>query len=299
MHSIFLALFGLGSLLWLPHTTSANERKTIDGFPCAEVAAFPSDPAELTRKQLFYAAHAYDSGDCGDEDDTRAYTYYKESAERGDGFAMVRLGYFFANGTGVDQNTDRARYWFRSYALSHPTDKIGEWDGMVDTLFYGEPLPDLFIDEMKQAAQDYAGDSDVLMRNYHDLSSGDGVHANPVRAKTWLMRAMELDDPSAHYEYAKLQRDRENLSEYVVHLRLAAEFNSSKAQVDLGKRYLIGDGVMRWPFKALVWFYIAQAGGENVASIIQETESLLDPLNTSQAKEAAAKFISDRPVKDQ
>ena len=291
MHLVFIVLVGFAALMWSPLATSSNERKTIDGFPCAMVATFSSDPSDMTREQLFYAAHAYDSGDCGAEDDARAFPFYKESAERGDGFAMIRVGYFYLNGTGVERNAEKAKYWFRSYALAHPDENVSEWTGMVDTFFYGEPLPDLFLEVMKQATQDYNSEADVLLRNYHDLSAGNGVKADPSRARTWLLQAVELNDPRSHFEYAELQRDRGNLSGYVVHIRIAAEFNSSKAQAEIGKLYLTGNGVMHWPYKALVWFLCAKAGGQDVDALIAKAEAQLDALNIKLAQEEATKFI--------
>jgi len=290
MHLVFITLVGLGALLWSPYATIANEQKTIDGFPCAVVASFSSDPSDMTREQLFYAAHAYDSGDCGAEDDVRAFPFYKESAERGDGFAMIRLGYFYLNGTGVERNTEQARYWFRSYALAHPYENVSEWAGMVDTFFYGEPLPDLFLEVMRQATQDYNSEADVLLRNYHDLSSGNGVKADPKRAKTWLLQAMELNDSSAYYEYAQLMRKEKRESGYFSYLTNAARLNHPEAQKELGEYYLTTGQELYEKHNALVWLLRAQKNRMNVDKQIREAEHELDEQYRAWAREKAADF---------
>ncbi len=274
----------------------ASEPRTlrIDNFPCADIASPERSPSELSDKELFYASHAYDSGDCFEEEDATAYVYYRERVNRGGQFAMIRLGYFYANGSGVEQGLEKARYWFRSYALAYPDSFFDSWDGIVESLFYNEPLPDLFLAEVKASAAMYDGAPEVLMENFHALSTGNGVREDPERADIWLLKAESLGHPEAHYQRALIAAKNQDDDRSLFHLRIAAERNHPKAQLELGKRHLTGDGVILWPYKALVWFYIAQAGGLDVAQLIEETESNLDPLNIAQAKEAAAEFISDR-----
>lgn len=272
-------------------SAGADGTLSIDNFPCAEVAAFPDDPAEMTREQLFYAAHAYDSGDCGAEDDSLAFSYYNESVERGDRFPMIRLGYFYLNGTGIRKDIEKAQYWFRSYALAYPTANVSEWDGIVESLFHGDPLPDAFLLEMAKRAQEYNGSPDILMGNYHRLADGDGVRANPERAKIWLMQAVEKKHPDALYELAqRLRAERSSKDGYRVYLRLAAEANHPKAQKELGENYLTTGQELSEKYHALVWLVRAQINGVNVETLIRKAEQQLDEQHRAWAREKAADF---------
>ncbi len=292
MYRLFIIFVGLVGCFG-PVASIANEPQTIDGFPCAEVAAFPSDPAELTDKQLFYAAHAYDSGDCGWEDDARARRYYQESADRGDQFAMIRLGYFYLNGDGTEKNIEKARYWFRSYALAYPYENAENWKSFVETFFYGEPLPELFLEEMTKSAREYKGGPEILMRNYRHLSSGNGARANPKRAEIWLFQAVEFNDPLAHYEYAQIQREKQNPSGYFIHLKFAAELNYPTAQKELGEHYLANGTEMFEKHFALVWLLRAQRNGLDVTQQIKAAEQQLDNDQVYLARKAAVNFDFD------
>lgn len=122
MPFILIVLIGFVVLL-LPPADAAQAQESLEGMSCTEVAALPTDPAKLDDKQLFIAARANDFGICVGEDDDLAFKLYKAGAERGRSLMMIRFGHFYLNGVGTEPDAEKARYWFRSHALAHPSEK--------------------------------------------------------------------------------------------------------------------------------------------------------------------------------
>lgn len=69
-------------------------------------------------------ARIYDEGLMGRVLPSKAFTYYLLAAERGDTSSMIMTGLFYAEGTTVPKNLEKAEYWIRkSVSLGDPDGK--------------------------------------------------------------------------------------------------------------------------------------------------------------------------------
>lgn len=287
MYFILLALVGFGAAL-MPPPASAQEQ----GALCKEILALPVNPDILSAKQLLLLATAHDLGECVPRDLPRAFKFYRlHVSAHGINLAALRLGYFYHEGLGVQADQTEAQYWFRSYAKAHPTDTRDYWKESWEILFPGEAPPTLFLNELDKSNSELNAPPEIMMRNFFDLKSGNGIHPSAKDAEPWLTRALALNYPPAHYERARLAlNDEQNLGLYVSHLSIAAELNDPTAQAEYGQLFLTGKGVKKWPYSAFVWLLRAQKNGQDVNALIHEAEKLLDPVNRKLAIEKAEDF---------
>jgi TPR repeat protein len=70
-----------------------------------------SIPARLYNQSLDYLR-----GKSVPKDEAKAYALNAEAAEFGDHDAVLAMGWFFLNGIGVEQDSDKAEHWYRKSA---------------------------------------------------------------------------------------------------------------------------------------------------------------------------------------
>lgn len=290
MHANLIASALMIIVLLGADPAGAQEPKSLEGYSCSEIAAFPTNPADLTDRQLIYASYAYDHGECGEENDARAYKYYLESAERGDKLSMMRLGHLYANGSGVEKNLRQARYWFRSYALLNASHQKDSWlDGLVE-LANVDAFHPLFTEQMNRMQTSHTS-ATMMLQNYHDLMRGNGAIRNIEYAPRWLTLAELQGSTEALYLKARhaIADDGDHAAQKM-YLSRAAGRNHPQAQIEYGRLFLGSEGVDPWPYYALVWFVRAQMNGLEVDTDIAEAEKHLIPAERRAAYAKAADF---------
>src|SRR6266498_5733756 len=58
----------------------------------------------------------YQNGIGVEKDETKAFEYYKKSAEKGHDMAQNNLASLYKNGEGIEKNIEKALYWFNKAA---------------------------------------------------------------------------------------------------------------------------------------------------------------------------------------
>jgi uncharacterized protein len=285
----FVFLFMLLSSL----PVSAADPKP-DEYTCDDILNFNRNASQLELDQLFSLGQAYDQGRCVRQDYTRAYEIYSRAVERGSSAIGLRLGYFYIHGLGVERNEEKARYWFRSHALASffQQGRISEF--LLTLGFFGDPIPEMMHQEIKRAREEANGPPEVLMRNYRDLLTGNGVFPAKERAISWLYMAVKIGHPEAYYDLAKRHLSGNGVfkseNSYAIYLKGAAERNHAIAQKELGVHYLQSSRETVRIYDALVWLLRARKNGLGVAAEVQAAEQLLDRKHRRWAHEKAADF---------
>lgn len=294
--AVWLILSGIVVALLSQQAYAAAKAADKVGLPCEKVRQLTQQEAtSLSEEELFALAAAYEYGECVAQDYRRAYEGYRILVERGERQMRAKPGDLFLKGMGVERDLNKARYWFRSYALATFSAQDNLMVALLRASLFEAGLPDMLQQEIDRAIEDGKGPVDVWMRNYHDLYSGNGLYPDRSGAMHWLHLAVMSRYPAAYYEKAhRALEDEDDFDVYKINLALAAEANYPQAQVEYGKLYLTGEGVRRWPYMAMVWFPRAQKNGLNVDELIQEAERQLDPLDRELAVKRAAEFDFSR-----
>ncbi len=160
--------------------------------------------------------------------------------------------------------------------------------------FFDEGLPDLFLEEIQSSIAAFNGAPEGIIRNYHDLLSGNNVHRNPTSAIYWLRSTVSKEHPEALYDIAHRHRTGDGVfqseASYFTHLMLAARGNYPPAQKGLGEYYLSKGVEIYEKHEALVWLIRAQKNGLDVTQQIHDAEKQLDIQHRTWAREKAANF---------
>jgi TPR repeat protein len=82
-----------------------------------------SIPARLYNQSLDYL-----KGKGVPRDETKAYALNAEAAEFGDRDAVLAMGWFYLNGIGVEQDFDKAEYWYRRLRDTATRERCLVWD---------------------------------------------------------------------------------------------------------------------------------------------------------------------------
>ena len=85
--------------------------------------------------------------------------------------------------------------------------------------------------------------------------------ADQWRVRKWLEKSAELGYPDAQYERGQLANEEEDYSTAVYWYRRAAAQSHPRAQLELGFKYQLGEGVQVDNFRAYEWFEKAAEGG--------------------------------------
>lgn len=153
--------------------------------------------------------------------------WYLIPAEHGDVKAQCKLGYFYKNGIGVEENPDEAVKWYRMAAKqgnSLAQCQLGECYQIGSGV---EASVENAISLYRKAADN--GE----VRAYYNIGMcylfGEGFNENPVKAVEWFRRAAEKGD--------------------------------AKAQCQLGWCYHTGEGVLKDTTEAVKWYKKAISQG--------------------------------------
>jgi TPR repeat protein len=197
------------------------------------------------------------------------------AAEQGDPRAHAIIGWAYATGLGLPKDPVKAQRSFEQSALGGDPD--GQREAAIGYL-YGRGRR---IDQtqgfkwLTMAARN--GDNWARFRLGWALIEGEGVRKNRRRGAALLQIAARSGLPDgelylAYYYDFGLKKRRPGLA--ARWYERAACHGKSEAMFNLGRAYIIGNGVPRDESKALLWFQRAFAAGDNDA---REQLDLLRP----------------------
>ena len=107
--------------------------------------------------------------------------------------------------------------------------------------------------------------------------AGDGVAADPARARQWMHESAEQGYAPAQYElgsFYTLEGPQQDFTRAADWLRRAAEQNYLRAQTSLGMLYAAGRGVEQDFAEAFAWLTLASDSGNEPATKMKQ--QLLD-----------------------
>ena len=176
-------------------------------------------------------AYCYERGEGVEQNEERALYWYRRSAEGGNGGAMYNLGRCYKMGHGVEQNWQEAVKWY------------------------------------EQGAQ--CGN----LQSMHNLACcyehGEGVEQNMTEAIRWYTAAAEGGNADAmhnlgwHYDHG--EGVEQDMKKAICWYERAAEQNHPAAMNSLGECYAMGRGVPRDLETAMEWYRRAAELGEAMA----------------------------------
>ncbi|MET3106807.1 TonB family protein [Oxalobacteraceae bacterium GrIS 2.11] len=164
-------------------------------------------------------------------DYVKANTVWEKNAQSGSANSQLYLGNAYDNGTGVEQDSSKAMYWYR-----------------------------LAADQGNEAAQYDLG----LM-----YINGRGVEVDPGQGLAWIKKSAELGFALAQNlmgnKYKRGDGVEINLSESIRWFKLAADQNNQDAQASLCVAYMEGNGVATNYGASLVWALLGTAKDDPAA----------------------------------
>ena len=187
-------------------------------------------------------------------------------ATQGDAKAQNDLGVCYYNGDGVEQDYEKAVYWFTKAA----EEGLVEAQNNLGLLYYGEGGWQDYEKAVywltKAAEQGHASAQNNLGFHYRN---GYGVKKDEVKAVEWYTKAAKQDRASAQYNLGYcyyhgygVEKDYEKA---VYWYKKAAEQGHAWAQSNLGNCYYHGYGVEKNEAKAVEWYKKAAKQGNEMA----------------------------------
>ena len=117
-----------------------------------------------------------------DHDVARALDWYQKSAENGDCWGMYNLAEFYKNGTGVEQDNEKAYYWFTGAAERNNVEAMNQ-AGIT------APDPRTALEWFHKAAEQGYEWGMYNVGNMYE--TGSGVEQNRNLAYTWYIKAAD------------------------------------------------------------------------------------------------------------
>ena len=246
-------------------------------------------------------ARSYDNGTCVNADALKALAYYEAAANGGEVEAILPVGLMYYDGRGAPRDLQMARHWFKAAALNlvaeSPNDdrrmiiarnSLRRANGLRARLFPAELAAE--IDWLREIE---AGDPRVLFRTALRVRDGDGLPQVHLAAVKWLRLAGRRGVPEAYFERALAflnasPRYRDTQRGVNV-LALSGRSGFVPAQVEMGRRFAAGEGVMQWDHAAYVWLLMAKDNGADVAALLDEVGGRLSRTERRMAHEEAEK----------
>lgn len=204
----------------------------------------------------------------------KAVEWYTKGAALGDIESSFGLGMLYVQGAGVAKSYDEAAKHFEKAAMKgHPLANYN-----LALLF----LKGQGKSENPQRAFkhiEYAAEKGVVSAQYDlgtMMTTGVGVEANAFEGAKWIGRAARAGHPEAEIEYATIlfksdeqdTKKRAELEKEGARLfRSAADKGFAVAQNRLARCYAHGKGVAKDMIEAAKWYFIANAGGVEDATL--------------------------------
>ena len=220
---------------WLPQNIPL-------GLQYLQQAADGGDPLAAQRLGDVYA---WGDVDKSLVDKDKAIAVFRQAAENGSSTALVRLGWFYYDGDGVELDREKA------YALFCRAAELGDPEGLCakgQLLSWGEGVAwdgDAAFDCFQASAE--GGDPEGMNLLAQCYYFGTYVTRNRYKALDWFTRAAEGGNASAMFSLAAMYLNGDSVSRDVDQgldwLRRAAELGDAEACYTLGTYYEWGDYV--------------------------------------------------------
>jgi uncharacterized protein len=225
-----------------------------------------------------------------EQDTIRGETLLQEAAEKGDPGAQYNLVVEYRRGMRFPMNIDRSQEMFEKLALNpermaatylqHAKQFLEQQSGNEDRLKARAEAGDF-------QAQYYWGKTNLGLRKYDE-------------ARKWLQAsadqdfAIAINDLGDMYDKA-LGVDRDATKAGSLYLR-AAEKGFLPAQIRLGNKYFLGDGVEKSAANGLFWLKVAGLLGSEKADVNFNVEASQQPKEiVAAAQQKAAEYIRLHP----
>jgi len=251
--------------------------------------------------QLYEMGKCYQDGEGVEQDYEKAYQYYKEAADLGNGDGYAGLAWLYGEGKGVEQDyaknieldkkgialgsaramNDIGILYYNGYGVAQDYGKAMEWYKKAADLGDTRAMNSIGVlyDNGEGVAQDYgkamewykkAADlgNTRAMRNIGILYySGHGVAQDYGKAMEWYKRAADLGDDAAMYNIGILYYNgygvAQDYGKAMEWYQKAADLGDSDAMYYIGLLYERGNGVNKNPKEAFVWYQKAYENGCN------------------------------------
>lgn len=168
----------------------------------ADVPRLQSAAEHGSIRQQIHLGASYLSGSGVEQDLERAAYWYERAANNGDPLAQNEIGYFYQAGIGVTRNPERAAMWFqRASSAGYLTAKVNLGIAYLWGLGVRKDAG-LAYELIHQAAVKNCGVADAYLGVMYE--SGVGVTADLKTARDWYERGAHLDDSIAEFGLAKM-----------------------------------------------------------------------------------------------
>jgi TPR repeat protein len=217
--------------------------------------------------------YMYETGRGVPADPSRAFRYYQQSAQAGNGQGMYSVGRCYREGIGVARNETEAQKWFNA-AKAHGTDPgptptkrsepdQADWDAGKKLYFAKNYAAALTY--FHKAAD--AGNTDAILQVGYQYENGEGLAKSGVEAAKWYLRAAQAGNPIAQMNIGHALEEAQGVAENWVQAaqwyRKSADQGYEGGEFSLGRCYEFGIGVPQDRDAAILWFKRSGAQGNS------------------------------------
>ncbi|KAK8878251.1 hypothetical protein M9Y10_005016 [Tritrichomonas musculus] len=178
---------------------------------------------------MYYLGRCYEKGNGVEQDYEKAFDLYQRSADNQNADGMYGLGKLYKNGLGVDDDEDKAfEYFTKASELDHV-------EGNYELGLMYEEGKGTDVDKSK-AYEHFKFSSDhgygpAMVYHAHDLLHGIGVEKDMDEGRKVLLKAVELKQRDAYFEYAELLDFEKNKEESEKYYKLCADLGNVQGMI--------------------------------------------------------------------
>jgi TPR repeat protein len=187
-----------------------------------------------------------------------AISWYRKAVDKGNGYAMVMLVWYYSNGKGVEQNYQEAINWAKKSADKGVVFAMITIGSVYRAGIAGEVSQNYteainWFEKAADKGSAYA--MNILGLMYHN---GDGVAQDYKEAINWYKKAADKGNADAMVNIATKYREGEgvakNYNEAMDWYKKAADKGSGLAMINIGHLYYKGNGVTQNYQEAMNWY---------------------------------------------
>ncbi|PNO56213.1 hypothetical protein MC64_012375 [Aeromonas caviae] len=198
----------------------------------------------------------YDFGEGVEQNDSKAFEWYRKAAEKGILSAQINLGLMYQNGQGTTQNDTAAVEWYRKAAEQGYASAQCAIGFMYEEGKGVEQSDSIAAEWYRKAAEQGHSDAQCNLGSMYD--QGRGVEQSDDTAVEWYRKAVEQGNARAQCNlgvmYAKGRGVELNDKTAVELFRKASKAGEGQSTINLGLMYMGGDGVKQSYAKARALF---------------------------------------------
>ncbi|UGS43808.1 tetratricopeptide repeat protein [Pseudocitrobacter corydidari] len=190
-------------------------------------------------------------------------------AQHGDKVSQTVMGIIYLNGLTESpsvKDINKAFYWF-NLAAKQDYDEAEFYLGQLYHYGYDNTTPNYrtAIYWYEKAAEKGNEQAQINCANIYQFGPQEFKNIN--KAKFWLQRAVQKDNPIAHANLGIIGVQENNYDEAIPHLKIAAEKGQRLGQYNYGTLFFNGHGVPKDIQQAKYWFEKAATQNLPIAQI--------------------------------